>query len=252
MQMDGEMRTMTEDEVRTLRMHHDRDVRKRAYESLRRVYNTRQNQITLSRTYTQIVKDWVSDVELRGYAGVMSARNVREELDDTTVDMLLQETVEHANLYQRYFELKRKHLGLDTLYDYDATASIASSKRTFDFSEAIQLHLDTVRDFDKEFHAHSVRMLKEGRIDVFPSHGKRGGAFACYTKNSPEFVLLNYTGDLRDVATISHELGHAVHGYLSQIQSHTGFHSPLSLAETASVFCETLLSERLIRTLDDE
>lgn len=248
--VDGETKTMTEEEVRSLRSDADRAKRRESLRALRSVYNTRQTQITLSRIYTAVVKDSVSDVELRGYSGVMEPRNISEQLDSSTVDALLAQVKANSHLMRRYYDLKRRHLGLDTLEVCDVLAPVGASGRKFSFDETVELHLATMREFDNEFHDLSVMFLERGRVDVMPRPGKRGGAFACYTKNTPSFVLLNHTGDIRDVSTLSHEFGHAIHGELSQARSHTGFDSPLSLAETASIFSETLLADRLTSLLD--
>jgi oligoendopeptidase F len=249
-EIDGNKSIVTEEEVRAMRSHHDRAVRRESLRSIRAVYNTRQTQIVLARIYTAIVKDSVSDVELRGYASVMEPRNISEQLDNATVNTLLEQTRANSHLMRRYHDLKRRHLGLDKLEVCDTLAPVGSSGRKFSFDESVELHLATMREFDSEFHDFSVMFLEKGRVDAMPRIGKRGGAFACYSKNSPSFVLLNHTGELRDVSTISHEFGHAIHGELSQSRSHTGFDSPLSLAETASIFSETLLSDRLTSLLD--
>ncbi|HRI36140.1 MAG TPA: M3 family metallopeptidase [bacterium] len=248
--VDGETKTVTEEEVRTMRSDPDRTKRRESLRSIRHVYNSRQNQIALSRIYTAVVKDHVSDVELRGYSSVMEPRNISEQLDNTTVDTLLRQVRENAHLMRQYYDLKRQHLGLETFEVCDALAPVGSSGRKFSFGESVELHLSTMREFDTEFHDLSVMFLREGRVDVSPRPGKRGGAFACYTKNTPSFVLLNHTGEIRDVSTLSHEFGHAIHGELSQARSHTGFDSPLSLAETASIFSETLLADRLDQLLE--
>jgi oligoendopeptidase F len=102
-----------------------------------------------------------------------------------------------------------------------------------------------MQDFDDEFYEYSKKMIEEERIDVMPRSGKRGGAYASYRKGEESFVLLNFTGKLRDVSTISHELGHAIHGHLSQAQEAPVYDSALSMAETASIFAEMLLGEKV-------
>lgn len=115
MYIDGEEKTMTEEEVRSYRQHTDRSIRKEAYASIRKVYNTKQNQITLGNIYTSIVKNWSSEIRLRGYEGVMSQRNISEEMDDEVVDMLLSEVEKAYPLYRRFLEAKAKMLGLSTV-----------------------------------------------------------------------------------------------------------------------------------------
>ncbi len=252
MSIDGEEKKLTEEEVRSYRQHTNRSIREEAYKSLRKVYNTKQNQITLGNIYTSIVKDSSSDMRLRGYETVMSARNISEEMDDTTITMLLNEVENSYPIYSRFLRAKAKMLKISDFSVWDVGAPIASNDRDFSFDEAFNLHLSVMKDFDSDFYEYSLKMIEEERIDVFPKAGKRWGAYASYRKWDESFVLLNFTGKLRDVATISHELGHAIHGHLSQIQEWAVYDSPLSLAETASIFSEMLLWEKLKTMISKE
>lgn len=242
-----EEKKLTEEEVRSYRQHTDRSIRREAYTSLRRVYNTKQNQIALGNIYTSIVKDWTSEIKMRGYGeNVMAQRNLSEEMDDEVVDMLLTEVEKAYPIYARYLKAKGKMLGLESDFSvWDTGAPIGKSDKDFTFDEAYDLHLSVMKDFDSDFYDYSLRMIEEERIDVFPKAGKRGWAFASYRKWEESFVLLNFTGKLRDVSTISHELGHAIHGHLSQVQEAPVYDSPLSMAETASIFSEMLLGEKV-------
>ncbi len=267
MTIDGEEKKMTEDEVRSHRQSHSREVRREAYAALRRVYNTRQNQIILGNIYTSIVKNWSSEIRLRGYeGGVMTQRNESEELENEVVDLLLREVEKAYPLYQRFLRAKARVMGMEIIDKWEVTsdhsdkylaiwdvgAPLGESTRSFTFDEALDLHLSVMRDFDQEFYDYSRAMIEEERVDVFPRSGKRGGAFASYRKWDPSFVLLNFTGKLYDVSTLSHELGHAIHGHLSQAQEAAVYDSPLSLAETASIFSEMLLSEKVKTIISPE
>jgi oligoendopeptidase F len=247
MHIDGEEKKLTEEEVRSYRQHKERNIRKEAYASLRRVYNNKQNQISLWNIYAAIVKDWTSEIKMRGYTeNVMAQRNISEEMDDEVVNILLSEVENAYPLYQRFLKAKSKFLWLDTDFSiWDIWAPLGSVDKDFSFEEAYDLHLSVMKDFDDEFYHYSKEMIEEERIDVFPRSWKRGGAFASYRKWEKSFVLLNFTGKLRDVSTISHELGHAIHGHLSQAQEAPVYDSPLSLAETASIFSEMLLGEKV-------
>lgn len=268
MNIHGEEKKLTEEEVRSYRQHPDRDIREEAYRSLRRVYNTKQNQISLGNIYTSIVKDWTSEIKMRGYGtNVMAQRNISEEMDDEVVNMLLGEVEKAYPIYQRFLVAKAKMLGLthpelvsgssknvpeDSEINsewqfsvWDIGAPLGRSDKDFTFEEAYDLHLSVMQDFDSDFYEYSKRMIEEERIDAFPRAGKRGGAYASYRKWEESFVLLNFTGKLRDVSTISHELGHAIHGHLSQVQEAPVYDSPLSMAETASIFSEMLLGEKV-------
>ncbi len=247
MNIAGEEKKMTEEEVRSYRQHTDRSIREEAYRSLRRVYNSKQNQIALGNIYTSIVKDWSTEIRMRGYGeNVMAQRNLSEEMDDEVVDMLLAEVERAYPIYARYLRAKAKMLGLESDFSvWDTGAPLGKSDKDFTFDEAYDLHLSVMKDFDSDFYDYSKRMIEEERIDVFPRAGKRGWAFASYRKWDESFVLLNFTGKLRDVSTISHELWHAIHGHLSQIQEAPVYDSPLSMAETASIFAEMLLGEKV-------
>ncbi len=249
-----EAKKLTEEEVRSYRQHTDRGIREEAYKSLRNVYNSKQNQISLGNIYTSIIKDWSSEIRMRGYGeNVMAQRNISEEMDDEVVNMLLSEVEKAYPIYARFLKAKSKMLGLDSDFTvWDIGAPLGTSDKDFTFEEAYDLHLSVMKDFDKDFYDYSIKMIEEERIDVFPRAGKRGWAFASYRKDDPSFVLLNFTGKLRDVSTISHELGHAIHGHLSQAQEAPVYDSPLSMAETASIFSEMLLGEKVKSLVSQE
>lgn len=247
MNIDGEEKKLTEEEVRSYRQHTDRSIRMESYKSLRRVYNSKQNQITLGNIYASIVKDWTSEIRMRGYNNnVIAQRNISEEMDDEVVNLLLSEIQKAYPIYARFLKAKAKMLTLESDFAvFDTSAPLGKSDKDFTFEETYALHLSVMQDFDTDFYEYSKRMIEEERIDVFPRAGKRGGAFASYRKGEESFVLLNFTGKLRDVSTISHELGHAIHGHLSQVQEAPVYDSPLSMAETASIFSEMLLGEKV-------
>ncbi|MFZ4461836.1 MAG: M3 family metallopeptidase [Patescibacteria group bacterium] len=249
---DGKIELLTDSEIRMLRESPDRETRKRAFESVRKVYLSKTVQITLGNVYTSIVKNWSTKITLRGYSTVMEPQNLSEELDNEVVDLLLKEIENAYPLYARYIKAKQKILGLETMMNYDTMAPISTEETPMPLEDGLKLHLDTMKDFDEEFYNFSIDMFENGRVDAFPKKGKRGGAFASYNKDEPSLVLLNYTGKLSDVPTLSHELGHATHGHLSQVQRDSVYNSGLCLAETASIFSEMLLSEKIRTRLTPE
>jgi oligoendopeptidase F len=176
MLIDGEEKKLTEEEVRSYRQHTDRNIRRESYESLRRVYNSKQTQISLGNIYTSIVKDWSSEITMRGYPdSVMAQRNISEEMDDEVVDMLLSEVEKSYPLYQRFLKAKAGILSLDSDFSvYDIGAPLGTVDKNFTFDEAYDLHLSVMQDFDTEFYDYSVRMIEEERIDALPMAGKRG------------------------------------------------------------------------------
>lgn len=250
--INGKTREVTDSEVRTMRTSADEKIRVEALRSLREVYNDKKIQITLGNTYNAVVKDYTSDVKLRKFKSVMAPRNLSEELSDETVNMLLNEVSNAYPIYQKYLKIKAKILGKKKLKNSDLLAPISKVEKEFNFEDSLELFLDVMKEFDEEFYNFSIEMFEKGRVDVYPVHGKRGGAFASYSQGFESFVLLNHTNQLRDVLTLAHELGHATHGYLAQVQNSKVFDSTLGLAETASVFNEMLVSEAIKEKLSND
>jgi oligoendopeptidase F len=247
----GKDKMVTDSEVRALRTSHDERVRKNAYESIRAVYEDEKTQIVLGNCYSNILKDCTSELNIRGYEHVMSRRNISEELSDEVVDTLLSEVEKSYPMYQKYLKIKAKLMGKDKLNVWDVMAPLDTVEKEYSFEDGLKLFLDTIKKFDVEFYDFSVNMFENSRVDVFPGKGKRGGAFACYDKGFESYVLLNWTNKLEDVSTLAHELGHATHGHLSQIQESEVYSTGMCLAETASVFNEMILSDTIMKTLSD-
>lgn len=246
LELDGEPQTLTEGEMRSLFYSPDADVRKQVYQELYGIYE--QDSHILAQIYANRVRDWHTEyVELRGIPSAISVRNLRNDIPDAAVETMLEVIRRNAPVFQEYFKLKGKWLGIEPLRRYDLYAPLATSSHPVPFSDAVDTVLDTFRSFDERFATLAERVFAENHMDSEIRKGKRSGAF-CATI-LPEFtpwVLINYTDRVRDVATLAHELGHAVHSMLSEHHSHLTQHPSLPLAETASVFCEMLITDRLL------
>lgn len=249
---DWEEKILTEEEVRSRRMDPNEEIRREAYISLKQVYNNKQNQITFANLYTSIVKNWSTNIQIRWYGTIMEPRNIKEEMENNVVDMLLNKVKDNYNIFQRYISLKKKFMKKNEFYIWDLMAPIHQLDKKYSYEEALNMHLSAMKNFDNEFYEYSKDMITSWRIDVYPKLWKRWWAFASYWKNFDSFVLLNFTWTLRDVSTITHELWHATHWYLSQNNPACVFDSPLSLAETASIFNEMLLTSYLEKKLTDK
>jgi oligoendopeptidase F len=256
--LDGTEEEITEEEVRSLRMDVDEDKRQKAVKSITEVYSSKANQITLGNIYNALVKDWTSELKIRGFKSILSQRNISEQMPDKAVEILLKTVTESFPLFQRYLKSKRKLLidrgqqkdaAAEKIKSWNLYAPISKTETNIEFDEALELFLKTIKGFDQEFYEFCKSMFDQERVDVFPQFGKRSGAFASYQKGTESFVLLNYTGKLHDVPTIAHELGHATHGHFSQAQKEQVFDSGLCLAETASIFNEILFADVLNKTL---
>lgn len=202
--------------------------------------------------YNTILADKATDDRLRAFPSWISSRNLANEASDESVDALVAAVVARYDIPQRWYRLKADILGLDRLADYDRSASVATSDRSVGWSEATRIVRDAYGSFSPEL-AHVVgRFIDEGWIDAPVRPGKRPGAFCAYTvpEHHP-YVLLNWTGRSRDVSTLAHELGHGVHAYLAREQGIFHQSTPLTLAETASVFGETVTNNALLAAMDD-
>ena len=251
MEIDGEKKTLTEEEVRSYRSHKDPEIRRKAYKSLREVYWKRESKVVLSNLYSTFVKNWLFNVKTRWYETPIQIRNISEDMEDDVVSMLIEQVKNNYHLFQKYIWLKAKLLDKNLPLEIeDVFAPVTDSKSEFTAEQAINTHLEVMKNFDKDFYDYSKDLLKNWRVDFFPKEWKRWGAYASYSKDQESFVLLNFTKKLNDIFTLTHEFGHAIHGHLSQVQPDEVYDSPLSLAETASIFNEMLLSKYLLNKKD--
>jgi oligoendopeptidase F len=197
--------------------------------------------------YNTLLSDKATDDRLRSYENWLSARNLANEASDESVQALISAVRGRYELARRWYRLKAKLLGIDRLADYDRMAPLAQDEEEVDWPAARELVLDAYNAFSPTLGDLAGRFFEQRWIDAPPGHGKRGGAFCAYTVPSVHpYVLLNFTSRRRDVLTLAHELGHGVHAALAAPQGifHQG--TPLTLAETASVFGEALTFPRLL------
>lgn len=245
----GEKKTLVD--ISGDRLSLNRDDRKLAFKTLSDFYNTEYNNVIFKNIYSDVCKSNISNMELRDIKGVMTSRNISEELDSSVVDKLIDIVSSNYNLFESYLNKKKEFLKLDDFNVYDILAPFESSNSTLDFEKGCEIYLNTIRGVDESIYQHGVDMLN-GKTDVYPMKGKSGGAFCSYDKYSSQYVLLNWQDKLDDLNTLAHEFGHAFHGYLSLGQPNVHYSSPLVLAETASIFNETVIFNELLNHAKDE
>jgi oligoendopeptidase F len=227
--------------------------REYAYKALFKTYE--KNSGVLGDIYQNLVTQWRDEnISIRGFKSPISVRNIYNNIDDSTVEILLSVCKKNATLFHDYFKEKAKLIGVKKLRRYDLYAPITKKNAIkFSFKNAAKLVLDTFYKFDPRFGTYTERLFKEGHIDSEIRKGKTSGAF-CYTV-SPQrtpYVLLNFDGKMRDVSTMAHEFGHAIHSMFASDKPILVSHAPLPLAETASVFGEMLLDEQIYKKLNRE
>ena len=250
--VDGSPREMTRGELMSLVRQADPDLRAQAYQELYRVYG--QDGPILGQIYQTLVRDWRSEqVQLRKFSAPIAARNLANDIPDAVVDTLLNVTRQNTGLFQRFFRLKARLLGVERLRRYDIYAPVVQSDKTYAFPQAAEMVLTSFREFDPQFAQLAERVFAENHLDSQVRKGKRGGAFcATAAPTLTPWVLVNYQGRADDVATLAHELGHAIHSMLASHHSVFTAHACLPLAETASTFGEMMLVDRLLSSEDNQ
>ncbi|MGO9321877.1 MAG: M3 family oligoendopeptidase [Solirubrobacteraceae bacterium] len=197
--------------------------------------------------FNTLLADKATDDRLRSYPHWLAARNLANEASDESVQALIEAVRGRYEIPRRWYRLKARLLGVERLADYDRMAAVTEDEVSFPFAQAREIVLDCYSSFSPELGALAKRFFDERRIDAPVRPGKRGGAFCAAAVPSVfPYVLLNYTARRRDVLTLAHELGHGVHFALAARQGVFHQSTPLTLAETASVFGETIVFGRLL------
>ncbi|MGH2735815.1 MAG: M3 family oligoendopeptidase [Actinomycetota bacterium] len=228
----------------------DREVRRSSAEAVTRALQPGIK--TRAFVFNTLLQDKAVDDRLRSYPHWLANRNLANEASDESVEALLKAVRARHDIPQRYYKLKARVLGIDVLADYDRMATVTSDEEVVTWPDAKEIVLDSYQSFSPEVAGVVSRFYEGDWIDVPPGDGKRPGAFCHYTVPSANpYILLNFTSKRRDVLTLAHELGHGIHSYLARKQGIFHYGMPLTVAETASVFGETIVFNRLLAMEED-
>ncbi|HEV2812897.1 MAG TPA: M3 family oligoendopeptidase [Solirubrobacteraceae bacterium] len=231
-------------------MHPDREVRRTTAEAVTEALQPGLR--TRAYIFNTLVLDKSVDDRLRNYSSWIQSRNLSNEASDESVEALVEAVQSRYEIARRWYRLKAKLLGIDRLADYDRIAPVTEDEQRIEWSDARRMVLESYTAFSPDLGRLAGRFFDERWIDAPVRPRKRGGAFCAYTVPSAHpYVLLNYTARRRDVLTLAHELGHGVHAALAREQGVFQQGTPLTLAETASVFGEELVFGRLLDEAQD-
>ncbi len=247
--LDGE--SLTQQEALSKLHEPDRDLRRRAAEAV--TEGLIEHRRILTYIFNTLLAEKASNDRLRGFEHWLKSRNISNEVEDDTVEALIEAVTSRYDLVERFYRLKADLLGLDELMDYDRYAPVGEADRAYSWQQAKDIVLTSYSEFHPQMGEIAGLFFERKWIDAPVAPGKRGGAFSHGAVPSAHpYVLMNYTGKIRDVQTLAHELGHGVHQYLSRKQGVLQSSTPLTTAETASVFGEMLVFQRLMKQEEDE
>ncbi len=248
---DGRKKELTRDELTSYVKDTRADVRKAAYQEMYNVYSKHSD--VLNEIYRNVVLDWKNEnVDLRKYKEPISPRNISNDVSAKAIETLLNVCRKNRFLFQEYFKLKARLCKIKNMKRYDIYTSYKEKKKKFSYAESQKLVFDAYKQYSGKMHELARKIVEANHVDYETRKNKMGGAYCMYiAPGVVPYVLLNHNDHMRDVFTIAHEFGHGVHDLLADNHSILTAHPPLVLAETASVFGEMLLFDKLIKETKD-
>jgi oligoendopeptidase F len=233
------------------RAHPDRDVRRRAQETTTALFEPVLP--VIAHCYDSLVADRLAVDHLRGHDDPIDHRNLENEIDAGVVEALLAASEAHVEIAHRWFRRKATLLGLERLDAVDLQAAAVEGQLLLPWDEARRLVVDMFGGVTPALGTEAERFFSENRIDAEPRRGKPGGAFCLWPSTRvPGFVFVNWTGQLRDLVVLAHELGHGTNSALAvQAQTDNSVKQGIAIAEVPSTFAELLLVEHLLSTDED-
>jgi oligoendopeptidase F len=254
MKIGNKTKILTREELTNYVRSTNPKIRETAYKTILTKYT--ENKGVIGEIYQNIVLNWRDEgIEIRGYKTPISMRNIGNDVDDKTIESLLSVCKKNSSVFQKFFVQKAKMLKMKKLRRYDLYAPAAANikEKNYTYNKSVKLVFESLGKFSETLEGFARKVFNENHIDSSVRQGKRDGAF-CSTlspKITP-YVLVNFTGKSRDVFTLAHELGHAVHSQAAQDRSILVQDAPLPLAETASTFSELLLYDNLADKISDD
>jgi oligoendopeptidase F len=247
LEIEGQVKSFSLEQVLSLLYKPDRSLRENAYQTL--LEELGKQSVVLRNILNALLLDHRLENLKRGHPSPMHRVCITDGVDEGIIGEMMEVVEAHYPLGRRYFRKKARLLGLDKLKNFDLWAPLHGGGTQIPFSKAQGFVLGAMETFHPSFHAMAQEFFEKNWVDAESRKGKRSGAFCrCFAPSLHPFVLMNYSGNLRDVAVLAHELGHGIHYRLASRQSFLRFDPSPILAETASTFSEILLIQHLLKS----
>jgi len=254
MKIGNKTKSMTREEITNYVRSANPKIRETAYKIILTKYS--ENKGVVGEIYQNIVLNWKDEgIDIRGYKSPISMRNIGNNVDDKTIESLLLVCKKNAPVFQKFFIQKARMLKMKKLRRYDlyAPAAINIKEKNYSYNKSVKLVFESFGRFSDRLEGYAKKVFNENHVDSEVRQGKRDGAFcSTLTPKITPYVLVNFTGKSRDVFTLAHELGHAIHSQAAQDRSILVQDAPLPLAETASTFSELLLYDNISEKISDD
>lgn len=250
--VDGKEVELTSSNYSVYIRSNDRSVRKQAFERLHQKYADNKHVITnLFKTNIEVL---IKSAQIRGYNSSLEASLYSDNIDRSVYDNLIDTVSSNLDVSYKYFDLKKKCLGVDELHNYDLYVDMVGNlDKSYTFEDAKSIVLEALKPLGEDYIENLNKAFDERWIDVYNNKGKRSGAYSSGFYDTKPFVLLNFEGKLDDVSTLAHELGHSMHTYYScQNNEYNNSHYKIFVAEVASTVNELLLAKHLLKESNDK
>ncbi|MCK5847949.1 MAG: M3 family oligoendopeptidase [Caldisericia bacterium] len=249
--IDGEKKILNGSEIGSLRMSPDNKIRHEAAKV--RMEKFEDNSLVIGNVYNSLLKDKQVTDKIRSYENAYDAKNLTNELSSSTVDTLSKVTCDNTGLVQRYYKLKAKLMNTKKLSLDDIYCPLKKVEKQYSWDQAKDIVLTSYKSFDEVPYKMIKQFFDNDWIHAKLLPNKTGGAF-CMSSTPGEhpYVMINFTGNRRDIETLAHELGHGFHGMISGNQTLFNYHPIMPMAEIASVFGEMLVTQHFLNTMKSD
>ncbi|HVG00955.1 MAG TPA: M3 family metallopeptidase, partial [Chloroflexia bacterium] len=235
----GETRTLPMPSVRNLGFEEDREVRRQGYEAELEAWKT--VEVPLAQALNSIKGEVNTLTKRRGWGSALDEAVFNANIDRQTLDAMMQAAHESFPDFRRYLKAKARALGLEKLAWYDVTAPLSKGNRVWEYQEAADFIVEQFGTYSEKMSRFARRAFEDGWIDAEPRSGKRDGAFCMWLRGDESRILSNYKPAYGGMSTLAHELGHGYHNMVKAHRTMLQKTTPMTLAETASIFCETIV-----------